>query len=212
MHKLLLLFLLPLFALTPLYAQKERAGTWQVALTPHYSASKQLDFSNGNSIDLSGRTGWGFGVGYNFTNHFSLDLNFNSSNGSYNAQVTDVNGTRQHINSNLYSNSVTLGVTYNILEGPFTPYLSANAGTTFVDSNIATGNIYIGCGYYYYCGYYPETYTAVRFNLSAALGLRYDLPNGLFFKGAAQGSYVDYNTLNPSYFINYELAVGMKFH
>lgn len=211
MRTILAIILLSILASTSSFADAKRAGTWQLSLTPQFTSSQKLNYENGDFIDLASRTGWGFGVGYNFSEYVSLDLNFNSSNGSYNAQVHDVNGTAQNFSSNLYSSSVDLALTYNIIDGPFTPYLTANVGSTFVDSGVATGNIYWGCGYYYYCGYYTETYTAVRVNLGAGLGVRYDFENMLYVKGGINSYIVDYDSTNTPYFINYQLTVGVKF-
>ncbi len=195
---------------TALSAEIRRAGTWQVALTPTYTTAKKLNYANGQYLALNARTGWGFGVGYNMSEHFSLDLNFNASNGSYNANVNDKNGTAHQFNTDLYSSSINLEFTYNIIDGPLTPYLTVNMGSTFVDSGIATGNLNVGCGYYY-CSYYNETYTAARFDAGVGLGLRYDLKNGLFFKGGAHTTYIDYSTSSTPYFIDYQLSIGTSF-
>lgn len=211
MRLLLSIFLLSTLTFTSSSADAKRAGTWQLSLTPQFISGQKLNYENGDFIDLESRTGWGFGIGYNFDEHISLDLNFNSSNGSYNAQVHDVNGTQQNFSSNLYSSSVDLALTYNIIDGPLTPYVTANVGSTFVDSGVATGDIYWGCGYYYYCGLYTETYTAVRVNLGAGLGVRYDFENTLYVKGGVNSYIVDFDSTNTPYFINYQLTVGMKF-
>ncbi len=211
MRMLLSILLLSSVSLTPLLADAKRADTWQIALTPHYTSAQKLHYKDGQYLDLSSRTGWGFGVGYNFNEHIGLDLNFNSSSGGSNANINDENGTAHQFSNSFYSSSVDLEATYNIIDGPFTPYLSASIGSTFVDSGMATGDLYYGCGYYYYCGYYKETYTAVRFNAGAGLGLRYDFENMLYLKGGVKGYWVDYNTENTPYFIDYQLSVGMKF-
>ena len=210
------LFLLPFFLISPSLAESDREGTWQFSFTPHYTASKSLSFGDKGDIDFNDRSGWGFGVGYNFTNYVSLDLNFMSSNGSYNGSVNEDNGTVSNYSTNMYSSSIDLALTYNILDDNFTPYVSANVGSSFVDSGVPTGNYYGGTCYDPWYGYYPcvdaETHTTVKFHYGAAVGLRYDFENRLFLKGGVNANVLDFNSDQLPYFVTYQVSIGTTFN
>lgn len=209
------IFLLLLMSVTLLMARSEREGHWQLTLNPTYTASKTLNYANNDKVEINDRTGWGFGIGYNFNAHFNVDLNFNSSSGSYVVNYRDVNNTQQHLKGNLYSSSTDIRLTYNIMDDDFTPFIALNIGSTFVDSGIATGDYYYGCypGYYYYpwCGTFAETHTTTSFRYGGSAGVRYDLKNELFFKGAVNVNMLDFNSDNSPYFISYDVTIGMMF-
>ena len=205
-----------LLLVSPISAESDRDGTWQLTFTPQYIASKSLSFGDKGDVDFNDRSGWGFGVGYNVSPFVSLDLNFMSTNGSYNGSVNEANGTTSNYSGNMYSSSIDFAITYNILDDNFTPYISANAGSSFIDSGVNTGNIYGGTcydpwyGYYYSC-YQAETHTTVKFHYGAGVGLRYDFKNRLFIKGGVNANVLDFSSDQFPYFISYQLSVGTTF-
>lgn len=209
------LFLLTFFLLSPASAQSDRQGTWQVSFTPQYIASKSLSFGDRGDVDFNDRSGWGIGVGYNVSPYISLDLNFLSTNGSYNGTVNETNGTVSKYSGNMYSSSIDFALTYNILDDNFTPYLSANMGSSFIDSGVATGDYYSGTCYDPWYGYYPcldaATHTTTKFHYGAGVGLRYDFENRLFIKGGVNANVLDFNSDQFPYFISYQLSIGTTF-
>lgn len=210
-------FFLIFLLFTTSQAAGNREGTWQVSFTPHYVASKSLRFGDKGSVDFNDRSGWGLGVGYNFTDHVSLDLDFTSSNGSYNGSVNESNGSVSNYSGNMYSSSIDLALTYNILKSNFTPYLSADIGSSFIDSGIPTGNYYGGTCYDPWYGYYyqcvdAETHTTTKFHYGAGAGLRYDFKNRLFLKGGVNVDLLDFNSDQTPYFIDYRISIGTTFN
>jgi len=199
-----------------LFAEANRAQSWQFSFTPQYISSKALSFGDKGDVDFNDRSGWGFSIGYFVSPYISLDLNFMSSTGSYNGRVNETNGTVSKYSGNSYSSSVDLGMTYNIIDDDFTPYLSANIGSSFIDSGIPTGNYYGGTcydpywGYYYSC-YGAETHTTVKFHYGAGVGLRYDFDNRVFIKGGVNANVLDFDSEQFPYFINYQLSIGTTF-
>lgn len=210
------ILVLLLLLVLPTLAESERSGRWQVSFTPQYISSQSLTFGTKGAVDFNDRSGWGFGVGYNFTEYFTLDLNFMSSSGSYNGHVNETNGTVSRYSGSMYSSSIDIAATYNIIDDDFTPYLSVNLGSSFVDSGIPTGNYYGGTcydpwyGYYYPC-YGAETHTTVKFHYGAGAGLRYDFDNRLFLKGGVNLNVLDFDTDQFPYFISYQLSIGTAF-
>ena len=202
-----------LLLIAPISADSDREGTWQFQFTPQYVSSKTLSFDGKGTIDFNDRSGWGFGVGYNFTDYVSADLNFMSSNGSYNGSVNESNGTVSKYGGNMYSSSVDLSLTYNIIDDNFTPYITANIGSSFIDSGVPTGNYYSGTCYDPWYGYYypcvdAETHTKVAFHYGAGAGLRYDFKNRLFVRGGVNVNVLDLNSEQFPYFMSYQLSIG----
>ena len=212
--RILILFFILLT--TTLSAESRKEGTWQVSFTPQYISSQALTFGEKGDVDFNDRSGWGFGVGYNFSSFITLDLNFMASNGSYNGHVNEDNGTISNYSGSMYSSSVDLALTYNIIDDDLTPYISANVGSSFIDSGIPTGNYYGGTcydpwyGYYYPC-YGAETHTTVKFHYGAGAGLRYDFKNRLFVKGGVNVNVLNFRSDQFPYFISYQLSIGTTF-
>ena len=207
--------ILLLAATSQLLADADREQAFDIYFSPNYIASKTLHFDNDVDVSLNDRSGWSFGVGFNFTNHVSADIIFSSSNGNYAVSTKNEKGEDIAYSTNMYSSAMTLGMTYNIIDGPFTPYISGNVGMSFVDTGVKDGGGYESCyydpWYGYTCGIYETTKTMVEFTYGASAGLRYDFENKLFVKGGVGVSVVNFNANNTPYFTVYQLSIGSRF-
>ena len=201
-----------------------RVEKWEFFLAPMFTNSKLLQFSNGAEADINKHSSLGFGFGYNLNAHIELSGTFASSNANYTGtRIIDntpedpenPNGP-QKFSSNMYTSSLDFGFTYNILSTPFTPYITANFGTTYIDSGIPTGNISTGyCwdpwyGYYYPCAS-AQTYTSTELNYGLGIGLRYDFNRKLYMKGGVAKNYIDLNSTNTPDFTTYQFIFGFMF-
>lgn len=201
-----------------------RVDKWEFFLAPMVTNSKVLQFSNGAEADINKRSSIGFGFGYNINAHIELTGTFASSNGNYTGtRIVDntpedpdnPNGP-QKFTSNMYTSSLDFGFTYNLLSSPFTPYISANIGSTYIDSGLPTGNINTGyCWDPWYGWYYPcasaQTYTSTEINYGFGLGLRYDFNRKLYIKGGVGKNYIDLNSTNTPDFTTYQFIFGFMF-
>ena len=201
-----------------------RVKKWEFFLAPMVTNSKVLQFSNGAEADINKRSSIGFGFGYNINANIELTGIFASSTGNYTGtRIIDntpedpdnPNGPQTFL-SNMYTSSLEFGFTYNLLSKPFTPYISANIGTTYIDSGIPTGNISTGyCwdpwyGYYYPCAS-AQTYTSTEINYGFGVGLRYDFNRKLYIKGGVGKNYLDLNSSNTPDFTTYQFIFGFMF-
>jgi Outer membrane protein beta-barrel domain len=201
-----------------------RVEKWEFFLAPMVTNSKVLQFSNGAEADINKRSSIGFGFGYNINAHIELTGLFSSSNSNYTGtRIIDndpedpenPNGP-QNFTSNMYTSSLEFGFTYNLLAAPFTPYITANLGTTYIDSGVPTGDINTGyCwdpwyGYYYPCAS-AQTYTTTEINYGLALGLRYDFSRKLYIKGDVGKNYIDVDSSNTPDFTTYRFIFGFMF-
>ena len=194
-----------------------RVKKWEFYLAPQVTNSKVLQFDNGAEADINKRSSLGFGLGYNINSHIELSLEFSSSNGNYTSKVVPEDPGDSPVTStqSLYTSTIDFGFTFNFLSSPFTPYVTANIGSTYIDSGIFTGNVGTGCWYYpywgYVCGPVAQTYTATEINYGGALGLRYDFNRKLYIKGDVGKNYLDFDNSNTPDFTTYRFIFGFMF-
>jgi hypothetical protein len=213
-----LLFLVCVFHNINAYAFSDsRNEKWEFFLTPQFTNSKVLEFENGSNASINKRSSLGFGLGYNLNTHIEFSMIFATSNSNYTGTLIpeDDPGNPVKVSSNLYTSSINLGVTYNFMSTPFTPYVSANIGSTYIDSGVPTGDITTGCWwdpwYGYICTPIAQTYTATKFNYGVGVGLRYDFNRKLYVKGGVAKNIIDIGSKNTADFTSYQLFFGFMF-
>jgi hypothetical protein len=193
-----------------------RTGQWQISLIPSYTNAQSIQFEGGAAADISARSGFGIGIGYNFSDYLELDFDIGSADGSYVATRTFEDGSQpEKYNGNLYTSHINLGLSYNFIAARFTPFVKGNLGFTYVDTGIPTGNIGGVCWWDpwwgYYCGPYAQTYTTSELNYGADLGLRFDINGMVFLKGSVGKSYIDFDSSSTTDFTVYKFIVGFSF-
>lgn len=194
-----------------------RVEKWEFFLAPQITNSKVLQFDGGAEADINKRSSIAFGFGYNINHHIELDLSFASSHANYTSTIIPENTSLSSETGtySLYTSSINFGFTYNLLKNPLTPYVSANIGSTYIDSGIKTGNVGTGCYWYpywgYVCGPVNETYTTTQLTYGAALGLRYDFNRKLYIKADVGKNYLDVDSSNTPDFTSYRFTFGFMF-
>lgn len=155
-----------------------RAGTWDFSLPLFYADSARISGQGGSSVDINGGYGFGFGFGYNFTDNFQLNGLFSWNSRSYNATVVNTNGTTSRYSNYMDTSTLSVNGIYYILNGDFTPFVSAGVGITYMDSNIPTGPPSGNCWYDpwwgYVCSSYVPTKTENDISYNAGIGVRFD--------------------------------------
>lgn len=212
------LFVIGLLMSMDAHAFKDsRDGKWELFLTPQFINSKTLQFDNGARADINERSSLGFGFGYNINSHIELSAQFASSNSNYTGTriLDDGSESTENFTGNLYTSSLNFGFTWNLLSTAFTPYLSANIGSTFIDSGIPTGDIETICWWDpwwgYVCSPTAQTYTSTELNYGAGIGLRYDFNRKLYIKGGVSKNIIDTSSSNTADFTIYQFTFGFMF-
>jgi len=194
-----------------------RVKKWEFYLAPQITDSKDLQFENGATANLEQDSSLGFGVGYNLNSHIELALEFVSNDTNYTSTAIPEDPAESAVTSSgsIYTSTINFGFTFNFLTTPFTPYVTANLGSTYIDSGIYTGNVGTGCWWYpywgYICGPVAQTYTSTELSYGAALGLRYDFNRKLYMKGEARKSFIDMGNSNTPDFDTARLIFGFMF-
>ena len=199
-----------------------RDGKWAFFLAPQFTNSKLLQFNNGAEADINEGSSIAFGFAYNLNKHIELGGTFASRSSNYTGtsildddQDGNPDGSKK-FTANMYTSSINFNFTYNLLSAPFTPYITANIGSTYVDSGLPTGDITTGCWWdpwygWYVCRPVDLTYTTTELNYGAGVGLRYDFNHKFYIKGGVNKNYIDLNSTNTPDFTTYEFIFGLMF-
>ncbi|MCO4812185.1 MAG: porin family protein [Gammaproteobacteria bacterium] len=187
--KKLLMVLVVLAMSSTAAAQSDRGGMWEFGLMLNHSDSESLSAEGGSTLDIESSRGYGLNLAYNFNSRLAIGGEFNWSSPDYSAVIVpDGIGLPETINYKLDSYSFIIKGTFNLLEGPITPYVEAGLGWTEIDSNIQDQPPLTGCWWDpwwgYICDTFYSTYSKSQESFSGAAGLRWDIDNGLTLKAA----------------------------
>ncbi len=205
----------------PADAQTRRDGKWQFSIPITFTFSQSIDGQGGSSIDLNNDVGWGFNFGYHLNERFLLGFEATWLRASYDATVVvDDDGDMigdgtTNIGGTLDATSLQAVGQFNILEGTlFTPFVRANLGMTYTDSNIASGPPQGSCWWDpwwgYICGTWRPTYDRTSFSFGGAAGVRADVSRSFFLELSFNGLWVDFADATP-FFDGIRLNIGWLF-
>jgi len=163
----------------------KREGTREATFLINYMGSFDIEGKGGSGVDVSDDVGWGFGLGYNYDNHWNLSFVLDSNNSNYRATYIGEDGDVKNIRHSLSTYSGQFNAQYNFSEGALTPFVQAGLGWTYIDSNVSNstenGWCYNDPWYGYRC--YTSTYDDNSFSYNAAVGIRWDIGRTMFVRG-----------------------------
>ncbi len=189
MSRIIVLVTALVFSTTAL-AQQDRSNMWEFGVLLNNLGSENLNGSNGSSLDVDSSTGFGFSLSYNLNNHFALGGEFTWNQPDYSAVFVPADPTEdpQTVNYELDVFGVNLKATWNIIDGPITPYVEAGLGWADIDSNIVDQPPVTGCWWDpwwgYVCDTFYSTYGKTQESYNYAVGLRWDMDNGMTLKAS----------------------------
>jgi outer membrane assembly lipoprotein YfiO len=197
-----------------------RRDRYEFTLQPRYVATKEIGAEGGSTLELDPALGFGAGFGYNFTNKFALHLDASWTRSDYQAKISTTNtggiptGTTT-VSGVLDTTTVALNLSYYLLDGPLTPFLTGGIGWTLVDSNIPSGPPEGVCWwdpwYGYVCTFYQNTYTENYFSYNLGLGGRWDVTPGFFLRGSVGWQWVDLGRAGTTDFMGGRLDLGYMY-
>jgi opacity protein-like surface antigen len=174
----------------------QRGGQWEATVLVQSSQGTSKDFDQGQSLDIDSSIGWGFTVGWNWTEKLNLAYKFTMNKPDYSAVIVpeDPEIPPQTVNYTLTKYAHQFNLTYHFLKGPLTPYIQAGAGWITLDSNIINQPPVTGCWWDPWWGYICtttwSTYDTTKFSYNAGLGLRWDINAAVFMRGAWNREFV----------------------
>ncbi len=193
-----------------------RSGNWDVSLTGTYVHSGTVNFDNDASASVDSSSAWGMTIGYNFNENLNLALDLSSRSANYSAEIIREDSTRAIVEGRLDTSTTNLGLTYNFLDQRLTPYVTANLGWTFTDTNVPTGEPpSSGCWWYpwwgYVCGTFVPTETSNDWSYGGIVGLRLDISDKVFAKAGAGKQWIRYGDAGNPDFTFYKFDLGLMF-
>src|SRR5262245_16867819 len=130
----------------PAVAQTRDPG-WEFGFDIDWLLGKQVDFDGGSTVDVSDDFGIAMTFGYRFNSHFELQSTVDWSNVDYDANLvaSDVPGLNTGVRCEMETFTLIGKGVYNFLDGPITPFIMAGIGWSWIDTNIPTGSVSVGC-------------------------------------------------------------------
>jgi opacity protein-like surface antigen len=158
----------------------ERGPGWDYGLDVIYQFSHDVSFQGGSTLSLDDDLGLGLNFGYRLNPRFEVNftLDWNSFDYRGTLQSADNPGLSADVSGDMEWFVPRVNGSFNFLKGPLTPYVSAGIGWAFIDTNIPTGQVSVGCWwdpwYGQICTPYQPTLSTDELTYQAGAGLRWD--------------------------------------
>ena len=172
------------------YAQSNRPQKWEMSVSGVFQDSKSIGGEGGSSLDVQSDTGFGINFAYNLSSKLSFGADLEFLRPNYTAVLIPENPLDDTlvINHKFSQFNGRLKGNFNMIDGPFTPFLEAGIGWSYFDSNVADGPPSTGCYWHpwwgYICNSYYSTFTETQFSYGVGGGLRYEFVGGMFIKAS----------------------------
>ena len=171
-------------------AQGSRANSWDVSVSAIFQDSKSIGGDGGSFLKVDSDVGFGINFAYFLNSKMSLGVDFEFLQPDYKATLVDGIGDLDDIliDHKMSQFNGRFKGTYNLMEGPFTPFFEAGIGWSYFDSNVRNGPPQTGCWWHpwfgYICENYYSTFDDTLFSYGVGVGLRYEFVGGTFLKGS----------------------------
>ncbi|HEU4484646.1 MAG TPA: outer membrane beta-barrel protein [Povalibacter sp.] len=163
-------------------AMADRDTGWDYGADVIYSFSQDIGFDGGSRANIDDDLGLALSFGYRFSSRFELLFTLDWNNSDYDLHVApgDVAaGNGFNATGEIESWTPRVGVNFNLLEGPLTPYLTGAVGWSFIDTNIPDSPPQTACWWDpwwgYYCGTYQDTRNIDELVYDIGAGVRWDV-------------------------------------
>lgn len=176
---------------------QSREGSWEFTLGGAFQLSNDIDGEGGSTLQTDDAFGLGLGGAYNFNERLSAGFGFQWYGVDYDANVVQDDGSTLGITGSYDVWNTSANLTYNFMDGAFTPYVGAGIGWTWIDTNIPNGLPSTGCwwdpwwGYVCYSSYPTKTEDA--FSYQATVGLRYAFNPTTFMRFGYTAQWMDFS-------------------
>jgi len=143
-------------------AQSRDTG-WEFGADVVFQTSQDIGFDNGTTT-FEDDIGLSLYAGYRMSSRLEFQFGLDWSNADYKAeyQPPQLPNTTINIDSEIEEFTPFAKVNFNFLEGPITPFVSANVGWSFIDTNIPEGQAQVGCWWDPWYGQICTTYQPTR--------------------------------------------------
>jgi opacity protein-like surface antigen len=194
---------LAVLAVSPLASAQsaDRAQSWETRLGIVFSNSADWDFEGGTTAEIDSDTSFLVGASYHLNDNLELGGNLTFGQTDYDADIAfdldsdEVPDGAVSVSGEYESTTLMFDATWNFLEGPFTPFVTAGLGWAWIDTNIADEPPETGCWWDpwwgYVCTTFQDTKTLDGFAYGAGVGARYDFSDSLALSVSYRYAWVD---------------------
>jgi hypothetical protein len=201
-------------------AVEPRGGTTEWSVNLLVVGSKHYAFEGGATARNDGGAGIGLSLARNLNDYFAVGVDATVGEFDYRARVAPGAGNAGSgfdSSGNMETAALRFHATYYLLPRRLTPFVSAGAGVTFLDTNLASDPPANACWIYPWYGQVcsdkaPKT-TLARLSYGAGAGLRLDLPGrqGLL-RAFVSGEWIEFaEARSPVGFVQLRADFGLRF-
>lgn len=177
-----------------------RAQSWEFWGEARVVFGQTVNFEHGSSIKTSDDAGFGLGFGYNIDEHWLVGFEFQYNEMSYSASIASADvppKASAGLTGTAAISRLGSSLTYNLLARPLTPYVTANLGYMYVDSNIPNGPPQTGCWwdpwFGYICSTWQSTVSSNAFEYGLGVGVRWDTGRSFFVRFGYEYDWIDFS-------------------
>ena len=186
-----------------LAAHADRDTGWEFGGELIYQDSTEFTASHDAAASLDSDLGIALTFGYRFSERLELTFGVDWNNIDYNATVVSdgvpllPNGTEIAVSGELEAFTPRMGINFNFIDGPITPYVSGMIGYAFIDTNIPSGPAQGGCywdpWYGQICGTWQPTRSVEDLVYGAGVGVRWDVNDAWSMRFGYEKRWIDSN-------------------
>ncbi|HEV8442627.1 MAG TPA: outer membrane beta-barrel protein [Steroidobacteraceae bacterium] len=193
-------YIITLAALCSAWSLAANAGRdvgWEFGGEVIYQNSQDVDFEGGSKLSMDSDVGLALTFGYRFSSRLELTMGLDWNNVDYDGvlQSGDFPNLTATVKGSMESFVPRVGLNFNFVDGPITPYVTGSIGYAFIDTNIPNGPAQGGCWwdpwYGQICGTWQPTKSVDEFTYSAGLGVRWDINNASTMRFAYEKHWID---------------------
>ena len=169
-----------------------------------YFYGQEIGFEGGTTVDVKDDVGFGFGLGYNYTENMAFRGTINWNSTKYDgARVLDNGlGTIEYTDGRIDIFTSTVGNDFYLTKGNFSPYINVNLGWARVDSNVSDGSASTICWwdpwFGYVCNAFLSTYEQDSWFYGAGVGLRMNINNSNFLRISYNARWLEFDNASGS--------------
>jgi opacity protein-like surface antigen len=198
-----------------LAAHADRDTGWEFGGELIYQDSQDISGDNGSAAALDDDIGLALTFGYRVNGNLEVQFGIDWNTVDYTANLVseDFPNLEVGVDGEMESFTTRVGVNYNFIDGPITPYVNGTIGYSFIDTNIPDGPPQTGCWwdpwYGQICGTWQSTRSLDKFIYGAGLGVRWDTSDTLSVRLEYQKRWIDASDAGTPDFD--QLKLGLTF-
>jgi opacity protein-like surface antigen len=176
-----------------------REAGWDFGVDAIYQFSKTVNFDGGSRLSLDDDLGAGLTFGYRFNSQFELQFGIDWNSVDYHGTLQSSNfpGVSASVNGDMETFTPQINAVWNFMDAPLTPFVTGGIGWAFIDTNIPTGQVQVGCWWDPWwgqiCTPYQPTKSVDSFTYQLGAGVRWDFGEYATARFSYEKVWVDLN-------------------